>query len=79
MKVYRLKHKPTGLYFKPSRYGSKSNLSKNGKVYSQIPSMSYVKNGYHHPLKQKWPKPNYEMRNYIPQDWEIEEVKVQFT
>lgn len=28
---YRIKHKPTGLYFKP--IGSESNLSKNGKLY----------------------------------------------
>jgi len=29
MKPYRLKHKPTGLYYQPG----KNNLSKNGKVY----------------------------------------------
>lgn len=29
---YRLKHKPTGLYFKPLDGGS-SNLSKRGKIY----------------------------------------------
>ncbi len=76
MKIYRLKHKPTGLYFKPSRHGSKSNLSKNGKVYNQIPSFSYVKNGYHHPLKKKWPEKNYELRKYHPDDWEIEEMEI---
>lgn len=31
MKPYRLKHKPTGLYYKPT---SSSNLSKKGKVYT---------------------------------------------
>lgn len=32
MKPYKLKHIPTGLYYKPVG-GSISNLSKNGKIY----------------------------------------------
>ena len=31
MKPYRIKHKPTGLYYKPSTRGT--NLSREGKVY----------------------------------------------
>lgn len=31
IKPYRIKHKPTGLYYKPSTRGT--NLSKEGKVY----------------------------------------------
>ncbi len=31
MKPYRLKHKPSGLYYQPSKGGS--NLSSSGKVY----------------------------------------------
>lgn len=31
MEIYRIKHKPTGLYFMPSRDGM--NLSRGGKVY----------------------------------------------
>lgn len=31
MKPHRVKHLPTGLYYKP--YGNTSNLSKTGKVY----------------------------------------------
>lgn len=31
MNPYRIKHKPTGLYYKPSKG---NNLSKNGKVYT---------------------------------------------
>ena len=31
MKPHRVKHIPTGLYYKP--YGNTSNLSKTGKVY----------------------------------------------
>lgn len=36
MKIYRLKHKPTGLYYQPVRgrwIGEKTNLSKKGKIY----------------------------------------------
>ena len=36
MKIYKLKHIPTGLYYKPFA-GSGSNLSKNGKVYTKRP------------------------------------------
>lgn len=32
MKFYRIKHKPTGLYYKPG--GTGNNLTKNGKVYT---------------------------------------------
>lgn len=31
MDLYRIKHKPTGLYYQPIRNGN--NLSKHGKVY----------------------------------------------
>ena len=41
MVVYKLKHIPTGLYFTPSR-GS-GNLSKNGKIYKNKPSLDWVK------------------------------------
>jgi hypothetical protein len=51
MKVYRIKHLPTGLYYRPSsevqvkaagtkRY-VKTNLSKKGKLYTQRPSESW--------------------------------------
>lgn len=32
MKPYRLKHKPSGLYYQPTTKGG-NNLGKNGKVY----------------------------------------------
>ena len=32
MKPYKLKHKPTGLYYQPKTHRS-SNLSKKGKIY----------------------------------------------
>ena len=35
MELYRLKHKPTGLYYQPVRgkYDNVTNLSKRGKIY----------------------------------------------
>lgn len=46
MKVYRLKHKPTGLYYQPVRgkYGNQTNLSKRGKVY-QTTQNALIGNG----------------------------------
>ena len=32
MEIYRIKHKPTGLYFKPTK-GNGCNLSTKGKIY----------------------------------------------
>jgi hypothetical protein len=32
MKIYKLKHVPTGLYFQPHKHRG-SHLSKNGKIY----------------------------------------------
>lgn len=41
MKVYKIKHIPTGLYFTPSK-GS-GNLSINGKVYVSRPNLDWCK------------------------------------
>jgi hypothetical protein len=40
MICYKIKHKPTGLYFKPSR--GKSNLSTKGKLYSMQPNITWI-------------------------------------
>lgn len=43
MKPYRIKHVPTGLYYKPGEV----NLSKNGKVYTTgVNAFSYFTRGY---------------------------------
>lgn len=52
MKVYRIKHLPTGLYYCPSReirlksvkysYYVKSNLSKKGKFYPKKPTLKWL-------------------------------------
>jgi hypothetical protein len=40
MKVYKILHKPTGLFFTPSR--GMGNLSKVGKLYPKMPSLKWV-------------------------------------
>ena len=63
MKIYRLKHLPTGLYFCPSREVKvkisdgdqrqqagvyvKSNLSGGGKTYLREPSLTYIGGRYY--------------------------------
>ena len=49
MTVYKIKHIPTGLFWKPNkahRYFCKSNLSKKGKVYHNRPSKSWLTSPY---------------------------------
>jgi hypothetical protein len=40
MKVYKLKHKPTGLFYTPSK-GS-GNLSTKGKIYQKKPDIKWT-------------------------------------
>ena len=57
MICYRLKHIPSGLYYRPSaelqiqvggkRHYVKSNLSKKGKIYPQKPSLSWIDRGFY--------------------------------
>lgn len=39
--VYKLRHKETGLFWKPDS-GSSGNVSKSGKLYFKKPSLVYV-------------------------------------
>jgi hypothetical protein len=43
MKVYKILHKPTGLFFTPSR--GTGNFSINGKIYDKKPSLKWVEHG----------------------------------
>lgn len=82
MKIFRLKHKPTGLYYKPNngKYAStKSNLSKRGKLYIKkqsyrvlFGSPSYA--SYYHPTGKKYPEKFFETKPFIENEWEWEEV-----
>ncbi len=49
MKCYRIKHLPTGLYYRPSsevknQFGCyvKTNLSKTGKIYPRRPTLKHI-------------------------------------
>jgi hypothetical protein len=42
LEFYRLRHKPTGLYYKPKRKSWDGNLSRKGKVYTVKPSLNHV-------------------------------------
>ena len=64
MITYRLRHIPTGLYYRPSgevkfKMGNiqlyiKTNLSKKGKVYSSKPSLSWIKHGFYNHVQFKY-------------------------
>lgn len=52
MKVYKILHKPTGLYFTPSRgYG---NLSTTGKIYARKPSLTVCIGGSVRIIVHEW-------------------------
>lgn len=80
MKIYKLLHIPTGLYFTPSRYtNGHRNLSKTGKVYHNKPNpLSWMgvypnKMEYNHPIKEY---PYYEVRTTQMSDWKIIEGEI---
>jgi hypothetical protein len=52
MKVYKILHKPTGLYFTPSQ-GS-GNLSTTGKIYSRKPSLTVCIGGSIRIIVHEW-------------------------
>lgn len=85
MKVYRLKHVPSGMYYVPSRkvakkdesgrtWYVKSNLSKKGKIYPTKPSLRWV-SSYYHPDDQptSWSS-RYSVRKSEEGEWVVEEV-----
>jgi hypothetical protein len=74
MICWRLKHIPTGLYFKPSKHRSKSNLSVKGKVYTVKPTIKWAGRQYHHP--DDVPKHgDCPTRPVIETEWIAEKVK----
>jgi hypothetical protein len=46
MRFYKLLHLPSGMFFKPSKHNAPENLSKNGKMYKNRPSLGET---YNHP------------------------------
>lgn len=86
MKIWKILHKPSGLWFCPSRTIKvhdvyvKSNLSKTGKVYTKRPSLNYLGGGvYSHLIPQNQIQ-NFSVWNsffqpLIPSEWEIVEIQ----
>lgn len=68
---YKLRHKPSGLFFRGYETGKQTNLSKIGKVYQTKPSLAYVKDGYYDKDKKYI---TYVGRECI-EDWEIVEYR----
>ena len=54
MKVYKILHKPTGLFFTPSR--GNGNLSTTGKIYARKPSLTVCIGGGIRIEVKTWPK-----------------------
>lgn len=73
MKTFKIRHVPTGLFYKPSKHRSKANLSKAGKSYSRKPTLAHIGEDYRHPLKSERSGKEFEMRRFKAEDWEIVE------
>ena len=80
MIFYKLLHKPTGMFWTPSKYkNGHRNLSKKGKIYHTKPNPEswmrfrgeYI---YNHPINEY---PYYEIRRTVLNDWEIKEYKLE--
>lgn len=79
-KFYRIKHKPTGLFFVPSRSvksqlgdsrrNVKSNLSKKGKIYHHKPQLTLAI-GSHIPIFGKYLTESNNTFRTKESDWEI--------
>jgi hypothetical protein len=62
MICYRLKHIPTGLYYRPSaevkltiggKYAYvKTNLSQKGKIYTSKPSLGWIDHGFYNHVQR---------------------------
>lgn len=76
---YKIRHIPTGLFYKPSIHGSKLNLSKHGKVYTRKPNTDRVANvrwketdNYHNmPWSARRDVSRFVTIDVIPSEWEI--------
>jgi len=97
MKCYRFKHIPTGMYWCPSRtlrkkikpkegetvwLMVKTNLSKKGKIYADLPSWRWLKYGiYNHLIPMNMIESGGPFRHYyttnhhipfVQSEWELE-------
>ena len=86
MKVWRIYHKPTGMYFVPNRMINstwkkwspnsigfryvKSNLSNKGKLYTKNPTLSYMPSIIDTHIHE-----GQSFFKFDPAEWEVVEVK----
>lgn len=71
---YKIRHIPTGLFYRPGRACDKKNLSKNGKAYQQKPTLKWLGGIYGHPVpKKSHYGDDWEYRKVIESEWEIVE------
>lgn len=76
--VYKIRHKPTGLFFRPSKTGC-THLTTRGKIYDKKPTRCLLPPVYKHPIpiqKRDNEMVYYEWRKTIPDEWEIVEYKI---
>lgn len=83
MKFYKIRHIETGMFYQPvkGRFSStKTNLSKNGKIYNNKPSLKHIDHGYNMLIKNP-DKPLSKRKiskffRFKKEDWEIVEFEV---
>lgn len=84
MKFYKIKHLPSGLFFRPSSDvripgetvgWTKTNLSKTGKAYSRKPTLKQIGN-YFYDHRAATIKRRNCCSPVIASDWEIVEYEV---
>lgn len=71
-KIYRLRHKPSGLFFKPGRYRygkPRITLHKDGKIYTVKPSFKWLTGHF-------FSNQTGLIKDIIESDWEIVEETI---
>jgi hypothetical protein len=69
MNFYKIRHKPTGLFYQPTRNGT--NLSKRGKVYHLKPTLEHIKHCIRGTKRIASRFSDCERIPFIYADWEI--------
>lgn len=68
---YKLRHIPTGRYFKPLKGIGRSQLSREGKVYSQMPTLNWLGDAFYETSKK--------LTEVRAEDWEIDVYEAERT
>jgi hypothetical protein len=70
---YKIRHRPTGMFYKPTTYNNPSNLSKRGKVYHKRPTLKHLGDKYKYPGEAGC---DWGWRRVIEDEWEIVQFDV---